>query len=119
MKNILLALTVIAIISLEALAQKGGKVPYEFPEAMAAPIRAEFTKTCDKGQTLYDINCGKCHTTYVKRKKVVPDFSAEQMEAYQIRVLNPKHESELPETNVTAEELADILTFLTYKKKNK
>ena len=52
-----------------------------------------------------------------KKEKIVPDFTAEQMEAYKVRISNPKHESEIPETTVTAEELSLIMTFITYKKK--
>jgi len=104
---------------MNSVAQKGrNKVPYEFPAAMAADVRADFAKQCDKGLALYELNCGKCHTSVVKGKKVIPDFSDDQMEAYKIRVLNPRHEEELPETSVTSEELSLIFTFFTYKKKN-
>jgi hypothetical protein len=99
------------------LAQK--KVPYEFPAAMKEPVRVEYEKLADKGQVLWNINCAKCHNTKVKGKVIVPDFSPEQLRGYELRVANPEHESGIPETNVTAEELGLIMTFLSYKKKNK
>lgn len=73
---------------------------------------------CDKGLILYQINCGTCHTKQVDGKDVIPDFSIQQINDYELRVLNPKHESDIPETIVTPEELSLIMTFLTYKVKN-
>lgn len=93
-------------------------ITYEFPAAMSPAVQAEYAKLCDKGKILYDLNCAKCHTKYVKGKEVIPDFKAEQIEAYQIRVANSEHEKNLGETQLTAEELGLILTFLSYKKKN-
>ena len=98
--------------------KKAKKVAYEFPEAMAAPVRASFEKECDKGQILYNINCAKCHMTTIDGKQYIPDFTQSQLVGYELRVLNPKHESEIPETTVTAEELGQIMTFLAYKKRN-
>ena len=95
-------------------------IRYEFPEAMAAPVREAFTLQCDKGKVLYEINCAKCHNTVVsKRRSVIPDFTQQQLCNYELRVKNPDHESAMPETTVTAEELGLIITFLTYKPKNR
>lgn len=94
------------------------KASYDLPAAMSPTVRAEYVKQCDKGQILYEINCGPCHTKKVKGKKVIPDFSSEQLIGYELRISNPKHESQLSETSVTAEELGYIMTFLSYKTKN-
>ncbi|MBC7451225.1 MAG: c-type cytochrome [Cytophagales bacterium] len=94
------------------------KVSYELPAAMAPEVQVEYVKLCDKGKLLYDINCASCHTTKVKGKETIPDFTSEQLEAYQVRVSNQNHETAISETNVSAEELSLIVTFLTYKKKN-
>lgn len=94
------------------------KVACVFPVEMKEPIRMEYAKICDKGQILYDINCGKCHTKSVRGKKIVPDFTSEQLKGYEIRVSNSTHEQNLPEENVTPEELGQIMTFLSYKKRN-
>ena len=108
-----------AICWLQCAAQKKAKkVAYEFPAAMAEPIRAEFAKQCDKGQILYNINCAKCHLLMIDGKQYIPDFTPAQLVGYELRVLNPKHESEIPETTVTAEELGLIMTFLSYKVRN-
>ena len=104
------------VIGIPAVAQKA---TYKLPDEMAEPIKAEFAKQCDKGKILYEINCAKCHSTNVKGKEIIPDFSPDQLRGYELRVLNPKHESEIPETTITAEELGLIMTFLTYKEKNK
>jgi hypothetical protein len=93
------------------------KVQYEFPAAMSEPVRTGYKAQCEKGEILYDINCAKCHNTKMKKREIIPDFTEEQLVGYELRMLNPKHEEGIPETNVTAEELGLIMTFLKYKKK--
>lgn len=114
MRHILLATAI--FISFSSNAQK--KPVYEFPAAMAEPVRAEYIKLCDKGQVLYRLNCAKCHNTVVKKKTIIPDFNEDQLKGYEIRVSNAQHEANMPDELVTAEELALISTFLRYKKKN-
>jgi hypothetical protein len=95
------------------------KIRYQFPAAMPENVKAEYLKQCDKGKTLYEINCSTCHNTAVRRKSVIPDFTEAQLVNYELRFSNPNHESNIPETKVTAEELGLIIIFLTYKEKNK
>lgn len=95
------------------------KVIYDFPPAMVGDIRVQFTEQCDKGKVLYDKNCARCHNTKVNGKTIIPDFSEEKLVGYAIRNSNKRHESSMPDTIVTAEELGLIMTFLTYKTKNK
>ena len=99
-------------------AEKKNKVVYEFPEAMAQPVRDQYLVLCEKGRILYELSCAKCHNSLVKGKTLIPDFTEDQLGAYSIRVANPRHEEHVSESNVSAEELALISTFLTYKKKN-
>ncbi len=113
--QIIIAVVFILLI-VECTTQK--KVMYEFPPEMSLPVKAEFVKQCDKGKILWDINCAGCHNTKVKRKVIIPDFTLDQLIGYELRVLNPDHESGIPETNVSAEELGMIMVFLSYKKKN-
>ncbi len=94
------------------------KVGYDFPPAMSANIKMQFTEQCEKGRFLYSKNCARCHNTIVKGKTIIPDFSEEKLVGYAIRNANKKHELNMPDTLVTAEELGLIMTFLTYKKKN-
>jgi len=94
------------------------KASYELPAEMSAPVKVEYAKLCDKGKILYDINCAKCHTTKKHGKEIIPDFTAEQLEAYQVRAASAKHEDNVSEEKVPAEELGYIVTFLSYKKKN-
>jgi hypothetical protein len=112
-----IAMLVSVLIATKCIAQKKQKIAYEFPEAMADPIRAQYIQLADKGYALYQITCAKCHGA--KNKGAIPDFTVEQLEAYQIRVSNAKHETELQENSLTAEELSLITVFFTYKKKSK
>ncbi len=114
--KILLGFTAISLC-VQCFAQKK-KAAYEFPDAMAKPIQAEFAKQCEKGLILYQINCARCHNTGTGKKSLIPDFTPDQLVGYELRVLNPKHESEIPETTVSAEELGQIMTFLAYKTKS-
>jgi mono/diheme cytochrome c family protein len=111
--------TVFIAIAILCFAQKKpAKYEYEFPKEMAANIKAEYIKICDKGQALYNLNCAGCHNIPNGKKSIIPDYTPEQLKGYELRVINPKHESDLPDTKVTPEELGNICTFLLYKKKN-
>lgn len=117
--TIALLLLTAAFIAVSFMACKTTqKVAYEFPEAMAPPVRVQFAALADKGAVLYRINCASCHNTTLRGRKVIPDFSPEQLTGYELRISNPQHESAMPDTKVTAEELAAISTFLNYKKKS-
>ncbi|WP_205529524.1 hypothetical protein [Taibaiella koreensis] len=108
-----------ALASTSSIAQKKSpKIDYVFPDAMAQPVRDQYLKLAEKGRVLYELSCAKCHNSLVKGKLLIPDFTEDQLGAYSIRVANPRHEEQVSESNVSAEELALISTFLTYKKKN-
>lgn len=109
---------VIVFVSCLVACSSQKKVGYTFPAAMALPIQKEFAKECDKGQVLYNINCAQCHNLVIKGKHVIPDFQPEQLVGYELRVSNPQHEGSMPDTRVTAEELGQIMTFLSYKTKS-
>jgi hypothetical protein len=92
---------------------------YELPLEMASAIQKEYAEQCDKGLILYEMNCGKCHTQKVGNRKLIPDFTEAQLIGYKLRATNPDHVMHLTDESITAEELGLIMTFLTYKKKNK
>jgi hypothetical protein len=103
-------------IMLACTAQK--KAQYELPEEMLPHIKVEYKKRCDQGKILYDMSCGKCHTKKVRGKEIIPDFNPDQLTGYTLRVSNARHESSMPDSLVSEEELGIIMTFLSYKKKN-
>jgi hypothetical protein len=118
MKRYLLLL--ICILTAAACAtQKKPVIAYEFPENMSPIVQASFTKLCDKGAVLYTKNCSHCHNVKVKGRILIPDFPQEKMLGYAIRLSNRQHEINMPDSIVSAEELALISTFFSYKKKNK
>lgn len=94
------------------------KVQFELPVEMAEAIKADYTKQCEKGQILYNLNCAGCHNKKIKGKTVIPDFSSEQLVGYALRVTNARHEASITEETVSTEDLGLIMTFLTYKRKN-
>lgn len=114
-----LAVTLVVQISAALPGKKpAARISYVFPEAMLPAVRLEFSKQCDKGQALYMLACASCHNRELKGRIIVPDWPAEKLVGYELRVLNSAHESGLPDEHVTAEELGDIMMFLTYKKRN-
>lgn len=107
----------VGILFVACLSQK--KIEYEFPAAMLPDVKVAYTERCDKGQALYNMACARCHNSGSKRKPIVPDFNPEQLRGYALRVTNRQHEVNMPDSLVSEEELGIIMTFLTYKKKNK
>lgn len=101
-----------------AKSQAQQKIEHDFPKEMAEAVKTEYIKFFDKGRALYHITCAKCHSTYVKKKEIIPDFSQDQLKGYEMRVMNQQHEANMPDELVTAEELSLISTFLIYKKRN-
>lgn len=95
------------------------EVMYTLPEAMLPQVKEEYAKRCDKGQLLYNLNCAGCHNYKVKRKTYIPDFKPEQLRGYELRISNARHANSMPDSLVSEEELGIIMTFLSYKNKNK
>ena len=114
-KKICLLALLATVVALQAFTGKAKKTAYVFPKEMAAPIRTEYQKICDKGQALYEAACAGCHNVRVKGKWVVPDFTQEQVNGYEIRVGNGAHVRALTDDAITTEELGFISTFLLYK----
>jgi hypothetical protein len=113
-----ISIVLICTLSIMACVTSKSKITHDFPAAMAADVREGYIKQWEKGKTLYEMNCAKCHTTTVKGRTVVPDFTENQLVGYTLRVTNQKHEAALTDESVSTEELGLIMTFLTYKKKN-
>lgn len=99
-----------------ARAQQGSKILYthSFPPEMKEDVKVQYIKLFEKGRILYQINCARCHNTKEKGVELMPEFTKEHLAKYELRMQNPEHEEELNETRVNAEELAQIMIFLTY-----
>ena len=121
MKKGLICISILfAAILTEGLGQKKvvkAVYTHEFPQEMNAGVKEAYVKLFEKGRILYEINCAKCHNTTVKGVEVMPEFTKEHLAQYELRLQNPKHEEELSEMRVNAEELQQITIFLTYYKK--
>ncbi len=113
-KKMSIWLTGLALVA--CTAQK--EIAWELPAEMLPHVKEEYTKRCEKGKILYDMNCARCHNTKVRRREIIPDFKPEQLTGYTLRVSNAQHEKNMPDSMVTEEELGIIMTFLNYKKKN-
>lgn len=108
--------SIVLFFTVESKAQK--KVVADFPATMPTTVKAEYQRQFDKGLVLYDINCARCHNVTIKKKVYIPDFTVNELMNYDVRRGNATHEDEIPETQVTTEELGYIIIFLNYKKRN-
>lgn len=97
------------------LTQKQPKVVQQFPDAMLPHVKEAYAEMWTKGETLYALNCAKCHNKKVNGKMIVPEFTEEQLAAYEIRVADPEHEMALSDVRVTTEELTLINIYLMYR----
>lgn len=118
MKQYIVIIVALLLPGSSANGQKN-RVAAEFPKEMQGAVLAEYEKMWDKGRVLWDMNCARCHNTNERRREIVPDFRQEQLIGYELRVKNAQHDTGIAEERVSTEELGLIMTFLTYKKKNK
>ena len=120
MKKTSIFISIIAACIILINCTSTNKISYNYPDDIITDDAAKkkFVKQFNEGKILYKINCAKCHSTTVHGKETIPDFSLEQLENYEIRIQNPKHEDDLRETNITLDELDEVILFLTYKKRN-
>ncbi|MBK6522636.1 MAG: hypothetical protein IPG08_10010 [Sphingobacteriaceae bacterium] len=94
------------------------QVLYELPDAMLPHVKVQYAQQCDKGYTLWPKKIVQNAIQKKKRKTIIPDFKPEQLSGYALRAQNKQHETNLPDSTLSQEELGIIMTFLTYKKKN-
>jgi len=90
---------------------------YNFPTAMSEDVKNAYIKLFEKGKILYQVNCARCHNTKVDGVELMPEFTKEHLAQYELRVQNQEHEEAISEMRVNAEELQNIMIFLTYYKK--
>ena len=101
-------------------ARRNKKEPiFDYPDYITTDTgRATFVKQFNKGRIIYKQVCAKCHNVTKDGKAYYPDFSLPQLMDYEMRFQYPEHKDDLKETNITAEELDWVVTFLHFKKLN-
>lgn len=113
-----IGLAIIGLIGMiGCVSNKAARV--ELPSMMSDSLKKVTMEECNKGMALFIENCSSCHGDSSKKKQTIPDFSPEQLSNYEFRFANKKHEEQLSEAQLSQDELVQIITFLTYKRKNK
>ena len=110
--------TISVLTVMLALQQCAGKkeVPFTYPKVVTAEMRPAFDEQFQRGHALYEINCSGCHTQVVNGKKVIPDFTRDQLIGYMLRMRYPSHRKPLHETFISRQELMDVELFLKHRK---
>lgn len=116
MKNTTLLLTVVALIYISCKTVQ--PVTFQFPAEMNEQVKKSYTEQCEKGKLLYEQNCASCHTIKKRGKELLPNFTEDQLQGYHIRGGTASHETNVSEERVDAEQLVNIVLFLTYRTKN-
>ncbi|MDI1234095.1 MAG: hypothetical protein PSX81_07430 [bacterium] len=91
-------------------------MPFAYPDDIKAEEKEAFVKNYTKGQILYQITCAKCHNKTEGDQSIIPNFSLPQLMDYEIRIQYPSHEDPMRVTNLSEEELQQVISFLRYKK---
>jgi hypothetical protein len=92
---------------------------FDYPDEITTDTgRVSFLKRFKRGKAIYIETCAKCHDSTKNGKVFYPDFSLPQLMDYEMRFQYPAHSEDLNETNITVDELDDVVDFLRYKKKN-
>jgi hypothetical protein len=121
MKKLLLSIACFSIVLLPVvIAQKAPKkavYTHDFPPKMTDEVRKAYIELFDKGKVLYEINCSKCHDSVSNGVLCMPIYTKEHLASYNLRLNSPEHEEALSESRVNAEELQNIMIFLTYYKR--
>lgn len=115
-KGIIILLSALGMAA--CMGTKKAVVKAYFPPNMSESVRAGYMDMWNKGHILYDLNCAKCHNQVVNRREVVPEFTDEQLQAYEVRLADSTHEIAVSEMRVTPEELNYITIFLTFRERD-
>jgi hypothetical protein len=117
MKNLIII--ILSVLGFAAcMGTKKATVKVSFPPNMNETVRAGYLDMWNKGHILYELNCAKCHTKVVNRREVIPEFTEEQLQTYEVRLADSTHEIAVSEMRVTPEELSYITLFLTYRERD-
>ena len=95
------------------------KVAYTIPEDYPEARKKQLAEILEKGQKLYKVNCSDCHGIFTKGKDNVPNFTTTQLDNYSSRFLRRDPKNHAVFTNMSQDQLNQVLTFLRFKKTKK
>jgi mono/diheme cytochrome c family protein len=94
------------------------KIAYNIPPDLPEPQRQLLMTMLERGRVLYKANCSDCHGIFTKGKDKVPNFSNLQLDNYSSRTMRRDPVNHAVMTQMSPEQLKDVLTFLRYKRQD-
>lgn len=89
-----------------------------FPQDMSDKRKAEYTIKFTEGKELYKSNCSACHGLFHKGKLNVPNFSKQQLDAYNAKMNMNDTTNHSVSKKLSENELNNVLLFLHYLRKD-
>jgi mono/diheme cytochrome c family protein len=89
-----------------------------FPQDMSDKRKAEYTIRFNDGLDLYKSNCSACHGLFHKGKLNVPNFSKQQLDAYNAKLNMNDTTNHAVAKKLSENELNNVLLFLHYLRKD-
>lgn len=117
MKKITTVVLIVILYFAMAKCTPQKQAAYVIPDEYTGQTRANLIKMLEHGQTLYRLNCSRCHGIFTKGKDSIPDFSKTQIEAYKSSALLDDPRNHAVAQKIRPDDLDMILQFLTFRRK--
>lgn len=114
--NSIVSLLFLAVVLYQC--SPGKNIEYNIYEGLQPEDKAYILTMVESGQGLYKEYCSQCHGIFSKGKDHIPNFSKEAMDDYKTSFVMKDEKNHSVATNITSEELDQILMFLTFYKRD-
>lgn len=118
MRKIYLILISLFLASTFYQCSPGKNIEYNIYEGLQPEDKAFILSTVESGKGLYKEYCSNCHGIFTKGKEEIPNFSKEAMDDYKNSFVLKDKKNHSVASDLTSEELDQILIFLTFYKRD-
>jgi cytochrome c553 len=110
----LLCLLLISLIFARCYSHK--KVVYNIPPNYPPEEKKVLLANLDRGRVLYKENCSECHGIFKKGKDGIPNFSKQQLDAYNAKFIRGDAKNHAVARQMSLDQMNSILMFLRFHK---